>query len=243
MVIQYVDQMNKSGIFKESELLEWDNTATLQSWSETTKHFTEIWVDQMAFRRRQEDDRPFNSALALIPHSNARGTVGGLTVRDAEIDSLVEALEHAHEETATLQDDLDSTTVVTTPPAEIIAAATTTNNDSALIAQLTVQGTAQTSQINRLLTALFAGRGGGGGGGGRRNDNGQDRDRDCDHDQDRNRDNRQTRGQLSGRRNRGRQQEGDGRPALNYCKNCERTVGHKPADCYQLKENVASRPS
>ena len=45
MVIQYVDQMNKSGIFKESELLEWDNTASVQSWSETTKHFTEIWVD------------------------------------------------------------------------------------------------------------------------------------------------------------------------------------------------------
>ena len=80
-------------------------------------------------------------------------------MRDAEIDSLVEALERAHEETATLQDKLDATTVVTTPPAEIIAAATTTNNDSALIAQLTVQGTAQTAQINRLLTAIAVGRG------------------------------------------------------------------------------------
>ena len=67
MVIQYVDQMNKSGIFKESELLEWDNTTSLQTWDETTKYFTKIWVDRMAFRRRQEGDRPFNSALALSP--------------------------------------------------------------------------------------------------------------------------------------------------------------------------------
>ena len=97
----------------------------------------------MAFRRRLEDDRPFDSALALGPRSNARGTAGGLTPsqhqrRNAEMDSLVEALERAKLETATLQDELDATTVVTAPPAEIIAAATTTNNDSALIAQLTV---------------------------------------------------------------------------------------------------------
>ena len=111
----------------------------------------------------QEDDKPFYSALALILHRNARGTGSGLTVRDTEIDSLVEALERAHEETATLQDELDATTVVTTPPAEIIAAATTTNNDSALIAQITVQGTAQTAQIYRLLTALAASGGGRGG--------------------------------------------------------------------------------
>ena len=107
IVIQYVDQMNKSGGFKESELLEWDNTASLQTWPETTKHFTEIWVDRMAFTRRQEDNRPFDSALALSPRSNARGTVGGLTPNqrnmcDAKMDSLVEALKRADEETATL---------------------------------------------------------------------------------------------------------------------------------------------
>ena len=50
-------------------------------------------------------------------------------------------------------------------------------------------------------------------------------------------------GRGHGRRNGGSQQEGDGCPALNYCKNCERTVGHKPADFYQLEENAASRPS
>ena len=55
---------------------------------------------------------------------------------------LVEALERSELENATLQDELDATTLVTTPPAEIIAAATTSNNDTALIDQLTVQGTA-----------------------------------------------------------------------------------------------------
>ena len=29
MVIQYVDQMNQSGVFKEIELLAWDNTSSL----------------------------------------------------------------------------------------------------------------------------------------------------------------------------------------------------------------------
>ena len=152
MVIQYVDQMNKSGVFKEIKLLAWDNTRSLQTWPETTNFFSKIWVDRMAYRRQQEGERPFDSALALSPRTRPGGTVDGLsssqrTMRDEEMETLAAALDRAHDEVATLQDELDASTV-TSPPAEIIAAATTTDSAAALIAQLTVQGTAQTAQIN-----------------------------------------------------------------------------------------------
>lgn len=227
MVIQYVDQMNRSGIFKESELLEWDNTTSLQDWAETTKFFAGIWIDRMAYRRQQGEDRPFDSALALSPRTGSGGTVGGLsnqrTMRDEDLETLAAALDRAHDEVATLQDELDASTV-TSPPAEIVAAATTTDSAASLIAQLTVQGTAQTAQINQLISALQ--RNGGGGGG-------DDRDRDPG------------RGRGRGRRRRREGTGGDAtpNPNLNFCKNCERTVAHKPADCYQLKSNASKRPA
>ena len=64
-VIRYVDQMNKSGVFKEKELLKWDNNATLQTRVATKTHFATISIDWEAFKRRLADNRPFNSALAL----------------------------------------------------------------------------------------------------------------------------------------------------------------------------------
>ena len=172
-VIPYVDQMNKIRVFKEEELLKWDNTPLLQGWVATKDHFTTTWIDCEAFKRRLADDRPFDSALALgtqacSGHMNssrpgARVTAGGLTPSlrsEANMNLLVKALERSELENATLQDELDATTVVTAPLAKIIAAVTTSNNNTELIAQLTVQGTAQTSQINHLLTALSAGGGG-----------------------------------------------------------------------------------
>ena len=232
MVIQYVDQMSKSGIFKESELLEWNNTETLQAWDATTKFFAEIWIDRMAYRRQQGDERPFDSAAALSSRSGSDGTVGSIsrqrTMRDEELETLAAALDRAHDEVANLQDELDASTVAS-PPTEIVAAATTTDSAAALITQLTLQGTAQTAQINQLITALRGNTGGGGGDG--------DRDRDRDP------------GRGRGRgRGRPRQREGAGgdgtpNPNLNYCKNCERTVAHKAADCYQLESNAANRPA
>ena len=134
--------MNKSDIFKKSELLQWDNTAALQDWTSTAKFFTEIWVDRMAYCRQKEGDRPFESVLALGPRTG--GTVGELT-QDAKLNFLVQALERAHEEVGTLQDELDGLTVGTASPTKFVAAATTTDSAAALIAQLIVQGTAQTA--------------------------------------------------------------------------------------------------
>ena len=97
-------------------------------------------------------------------------------MRDEELETLAAALDRAHDEVATLQDELDASTV-TSPPAEIVAAATTTDSAASLIAQLTVQGTAQTAQINQLISALQRNAGGGGGGDDRDRDPGRGRGR------------------------------------------------------------------
>ena len=100
-----------------------------------------------------------------------------------------------------------------------------------------MQGTAQTAQINRLRTALSVG------GGGRRDNGVRDRNRDrrgvhdCNHDNGRDRENgrghaHDGRRGYDGRRERGRRQDDDDHPFLNYCANCERTLGRKPDDCY-----------
>ena len=51
-VITYVDNMHKSGIFKERELFKWENDSNLQGWTETQTFFDNIWTDQAAFNIR-----------------------------------------------------------------------------------------------------------------------------------------------------------------------------------------------
>ena len=41
-VITYVDSMHKNGIFKERELLKWENDASLQGWTATREFFDTI---------------------------------------------------------------------------------------------------------------------------------------------------------------------------------------------------------
>ena len=41
-VITYVNNMHKSGIFKERELLKWENNSNLQGWTETQTFFDNI---------------------------------------------------------------------------------------------------------------------------------------------------------------------------------------------------------
>ena len=44
-VITYVDNMHKSGIFKEQELLKWENESNLQGGTDTQKCFGNIWTN------------------------------------------------------------------------------------------------------------------------------------------------------------------------------------------------------
>ena len=64
-VITYVDIMHKSGIFKEQELLTWENESNLQGWTKTQNFFNNIWTDRAAFSIRIEGARLSESALAI----------------------------------------------------------------------------------------------------------------------------------------------------------------------------------
>ena len=57
-VITYVDNMHQSGIFKEQEILKWENDSALQGWQATQSYFDEIWTDRAAFNIRLEGARP-----------------------------------------------------------------------------------------------------------------------------------------------------------------------------------------
>ena len=64
-VIKYVDNMHKISIFKEHELLRWENTPALQGWTETQDFFDTIWTDRTAFNIRLEGARPYKRAMAM----------------------------------------------------------------------------------------------------------------------------------------------------------------------------------
>ena len=64
-VITYVDNMHKSGVFTERELLCWENTPKLQGWMETQELFDTIWTDPAAFKIRLERARLYESAMAM----------------------------------------------------------------------------------------------------------------------------------------------------------------------------------
>ena len=51
--------MHKKGIFKERELLFWENTPALQGWTETQDFFDTIWTDQL------KGAGPYKSAMAM----------------------------------------------------------------------------------------------------------------------------------------------------------------------------------
>ena len=53
-VITYVDNLHRSGIFKEREILKWENEASLQGWLETQDYFDKIWTNRAAFNVRLE---------------------------------------------------------------------------------------------------------------------------------------------------------------------------------------------
>ena len=57
--IMYVDNMHKSGVFTERDLLCWENTPKLQGWTEIQDFFDTIWTDRMAFKIRLEGARPY----------------------------------------------------------------------------------------------------------------------------------------------------------------------------------------
>ena len=57
-VITYVDNMHKSGIFKEREILKWENDASLQGWTSAQDFFDTIWTDRAAFNVRLEGAHP-----------------------------------------------------------------------------------------------------------------------------------------------------------------------------------------
>ena len=57
-VIIYVDNMHKSGIFKERELLKWENDSNLQGWTETQQFFDTYWTNRAAFNVRLEGHAP-----------------------------------------------------------------------------------------------------------------------------------------------------------------------------------------
>ena len=153
-VITYVDNMHKNGIFKERELLFWENTPALQGWTETQYCFDTIWTNRTSFNIRLEGPRPYESAIAMSTTQTSKQD-------HKEAMYLLHSLER---ENTTLKDKLDATTIATTstppsttPPPKIIATATTTVRDDALIAALKEQSATHTAQITKLLAALSSG--------------------------------------------------------------------------------------
>ena len=65
-VMTYVDNMYRSGIFKQVELMLWENTPSLQTWDETRIYFDKLWVDRSEISAREEDARPFESAVSVV---------------------------------------------------------------------------------------------------------------------------------------------------------------------------------
>ena len=162
-VITYVDNIRKSGIFKERELLKWENDASLQGWTATQEFFDTIWTDRAAFNIRLKGARPYESAMAIAA-----------TARNEEDIKEAMYLLHALErEKVALKDKLDAMTIALTasapsaaPPPEFIAAVTTTVRDDALTTALKEQSATQATQITKLLTTLTTGRVGDGQGDG-----------------------------------------------------------------------------
>ena len=64
-VITYVENMHKSGIFTERELLRWENTPALQGWTETQDLFDTIWTDHAASKIRLKGARPYEIAMTM----------------------------------------------------------------------------------------------------------------------------------------------------------------------------------
>ena len=154
-VITYVDNMHRSGIFTERELLCWENTPTLQGWTETQDFFDTIWTDRAAFKIRLEGARPYESAMAM---STTR------TSKQAHEEAMY--LLHSLDcKNLTIKDELNASIATTAnppstmPPPEIIAVTTTTGRDNALIATLKEQSATQTSQITKLIAVISAGGG------------------------------------------------------------------------------------
>ena len=65
-VMAYVDAVNKSGVFKEEELLVWENNGASQGWTKTQDHFATIWINHKAFKLCLEQKQYYDSAMALV---------------------------------------------------------------------------------------------------------------------------------------------------------------------------------
>ena len=125
--------MHKSSIFKERELLKWENDANLQGWTATQDFFDTIWTDRAAFNMRLERARSYESAMAI----------NATTKNEEDVKEAMYLLHALERENVTLKDEIDATTIATTatapsaaPPPEFIAAATTIGRVDALIAAI-----------------------------------------------------------------------------------------------------------
>ena len=134
--------MHKNEIFKERELLKWENDASLKGWTATQDFFDTIWTDRAAFNVRLEGARPYESAMAITTTAK----------NEEDVKEAMYLLHTLKRENAALKDELDATTIASTasapsaaPPPEFIAAATTTGRDDALITALKEQSVTQST--------------------------------------------------------------------------------------------------